>query len=336
MYDTRNPVFGVTKNPYDPTKSPGGSSGGAAAIVAACGSPFDIGTDSGGSIRFPAGLCGIAGLKPTLGRVPQTGCIIRPGLGVIDELNHVGPMARFVDDLFPILEIIAGPDGRDASVVPVKLRRPSRLTDMQARQPLRVAFYTDNGFRAADADVKRTVESVASELVLAKLRVEEKRPEALARLPELYLRVDLADGLDWFRVLMKQCNTAECDPDLAPYLNTKPMSGTDFAKLLRDWHLFRAEMLTWMQDYDAVVCPVSTMSSLPSGFELTDELGVAFYDLYAFNLLGWPVAVVRCGSSDEGMPIGVQIAAKPWREDVCLAIAKHLETELGGWKRPAI
>ena len=127
-YDTRNLLFGFTKNPYDLTKSPGGSSGGAAAAIAAGASPFDMGSDTGGSIRVPSTFCGTAGIKPTTGRMPLTGHIICTGLGASDPLTQVGPMARFVDDLFPLLKLTAGPDAEDPAVVPVPLKHPSEVT----------------------------------------------------------------------------------------------------------------------------------------------------------------------------------------------------------------
>ena len=108
-FETDNPVYGPTKNPYDLTRSPGGSSGGAAAIIAASGTAFDVGTDTAGSIRVPVHFCGITGLKPTSGRVPRTGHIITFDTA-LQSLTHVGPLARYVEDLELLLPILAGPD----------------------------------------------------------------------------------------------------------------------------------------------------------------------------------------------------------------------------------
>src|SRR6266508_2387800 len=122
-YETTNLVYGRTNNPFDPERTSGGSSGGAAAIVAAGGSPLDVGTDTGGSIRLPAHFCGIAGLKPTAGRVPRTGHIIDYA-GASQFLTHVGPLARRGEDLVLALRLIAGPDGVDAHVTPLPLPDP--------------------------------------------------------------------------------------------------------------------------------------------------------------------------------------------------------------------
>ena len=119
--DTNNLVYGRTANPYDEALSPGGSSGGAAAIIASAGSPFDIGSDTGGSIRIPSHCCGIAGIKPTSGRVPRTGHCISYALGAGESLTQNGPMARRVGDLFPVLKTIVGPDFEDPAIVPMPL-----------------------------------------------------------------------------------------------------------------------------------------------------------------------------------------------------------------------
>ena len=123
-FETDNPIHGRTSNPYDTDRTPGGSSGGAAAILAAGGAALDLGTDTGGSIRLPAHFCGIAGIRPTTGRVPRTGHAIGPG-GLIDSLTQVGPMARFVEDLALALPIVSGPDGRDPYLAPVPLADPA-------------------------------------------------------------------------------------------------------------------------------------------------------------------------------------------------------------------
>ena len=234
-FDTRNLLFGFTKNPYDVSKSPGGSSGGAAAIIASGASPFDVGTDSGGSIRVPSGFCGTAGLKPTYGRVPQTGCIIRPGFGLPDQLNHVGPMARFVGDLFPLLSIIHGQDGKDASVLPVSLPHP---LDVKLSR-LRVAFHTDNGIRPADDDVTKTVEAAASALSQVNAEVQEDTPGPIAKMLKFWLLVEGADGYEWLKLLLKKCGTQRWDPHIDWHTEYRALTGIEFGRMLRDWQRFR-------------------------------------------------------------------------------------------------
>src|SRR6266498_5062215 len=125
-YDTENLIYGRTHNPYDLARTPGGSSGGAAAILAVGGSPLDIGSDTAGSIRIPAHFCGVAGLKPTFGRVSRAGHIL-PASGVAGRRTHVGPMARFVEDLVLALSIISGPDGEDPEVEAVAIEDPGTV-----------------------------------------------------------------------------------------------------------------------------------------------------------------------------------------------------------------
>lgn len=115
---TDNPVYGATRNPHDLSRSPGGSSGGEAAAIAACLSPLGIGSDSGGSLRIPAHFCGIATIKPTSGRVPNTRVFDYPG-GLSDYRTQIGPMARYIKDLDLALRVIAGMDGQDSGVIPM-------------------------------------------------------------------------------------------------------------------------------------------------------------------------------------------------------------------------
>ena len=157
--ETDNDVYGRTSNPYDLERTPGGSSGGPAAIVAAGGSPFDIGSDTGDSIRQPAHVCGIAGIKPTSGRVPRTGHW--PGFaGITGPLTQLGPIARRVDDLALVLSVIAGPDGEDPHVPPVALEHPDDV-DVAT---LRVVAFTDNGIRTPTAETIAAVEAAATAL----------------------------------------------------------------------------------------------------------------------------------------------------------------------------
>ena len=333
-YDTRNLLFGFTKNPYNLEMSPGGSSGGAAAAIAVGASPFDMGSDTGGSIRVPSCFSGIAGIKPTTGRMPLTGHIIHPGQGLLDPLTQVGPMARFVDDLHPLLKITTGPDGKDATVVPAPLGDPFFVEVNN----LRVAFHTDNGIMPANPDVKRTVESAASELADAGAQVQESCPKALAGLANFWTHIYSTDGGEWATMLLQQSGTKHWDPHIDWCWSRRSLTGKEITELVRTWQRFRDEMLAWMNQFDVLICPVNARASWRSGFGDEEEEGSvnAFTYTSAFNTNGWPAAVVRGGTSDDGMPIGVQVVAGPWKEDVCLAVAKYLESALGGWKKPSL
>ena len=192
-FETNNLIYGRTNNPYDVNRSSGGSSGGAAAIIAAGGAPFDIGSDFGGSIRLPANWNGIAGIKPSSGRVPRTGHIYPFG-GMLDSLQQVGPLARYVDDLALILSIIAGPDWIDPAVIEMPFGDPK---DVDLGK-LRVSFHTDNGIATPTPEIIKVVRSAAKAFSDGQIAVDEVRPPGLEQgydLLDLYfaeLRVAVA------------------------------------------------------------------------------------------------------------------------------------------------
>ena len=323
---TDNYVYGRTSNPYDLERSPAGSSGGAAAIVAAGGAAFDIGTDYAGSIRMPAHVCGIAGLKPTGRRVPRSGHIPFLEMGATEAFISVGPLARKVEDLDLILRIIAGPDTRDPFVVP----GPIDASEAVVLKTLRVALFTDNGVTPASPDTTAVVEAAGVSLMNLGAGVERVRPPGIDTAPELWMRLVLADGGHGIRVLLKNLGTQRMHPLLDWSLARAPSSSEEMAEALVDWNRLRAEGLSFLDRHDVILSPVSatpaTLHEAPAAVDYT----------HLYSLLGWPVAVVRCGTSREGLPIGVQIAGGPWREDLVLAVARHLELTFGGWQAPAI
>jgi amidase len=200
--ETDNDVYGRTSNPYDLERTPGGSSGGPGAIVAAGGSPFDIGSDTGDSIRQPAHVCGIAGLKPTSGRVPRTGHW--PDYrGILESLTQLGPMARRVEDLELLLPIIAGPDGEDPHVAPVPLGDPGAVRV----DGLRVVAFTDNGVRPATPATTAAVEAAAAAMGAAGSRIEWRVPPDTAEAWAAWDGLVRADGWAWLRRLITGAGT---------------------------------------------------------------------------------------------------------------------------------
>ena len=330
--ETDNDVYGRTNNPFDLERSPGGSSGGAAAIVSACGSPFDIGSDTGGSIRAPAHLTGIAGIKPNSGRVPRTGHIIGYTMGPIDSYTQNGPMARYVEDLALILPIISGPDWVDPAIVDMPLGCPADV-DLS---DLRVAFYTDPpGFNPPDEDTRNTALSAVNALTNIVASIEEDIPQPLSRVPDLNDRTSEGDGGAGTRRLLYQIGATGISARLTKWLDkAKTIPTEEFTKTLEDLNQYQSEMLQFMRGYDVIISPTTATTAQLHG-EYSKERGYAIYT-HPFNLTGWPAATVRCGASSEGLPIGLQVAARPWREDVALAVAAFLESELGGWRKPPI
>ena len=203
--ETDNLVYGRTNNPYDLSRSPSGSSGGAAAIIAAGGSPLDIGSDTGGSIRQPAHYCGVAGLKPTAGRVPRTGHIISYDSGPLEQLTQLGPLARTVEDLSLTLPLIAGPDWRDPTIVPMPLGDPAAV-DLGR---LRAAFFTDNGIVSPVPAVAEAIANAARALAEAGVAVEEARPPEIEHSRDTWMELVLADGAAWIQRLLREAGTTE-------------------------------------------------------------------------------------------------------------------------------
>ncbi len=332
FYDTDNLLFGKTYNPYDVALSPGGSSGGAAAIVAAGGSPLDLGSDTGGSIRLPAHFCGVAGIKPTAGRVSRTGLIV-PGGVPVDPLTQVGPIARFVEDLALVLPVISGVDWKDSSVVPMPLGDP----DAACIDGLRIAFYTDNGDAEISADVAAVVQDCVRVVAERGAEVIAASPPAMKQSRALFGRLFDTDGGAWVRRILKKIGTEE----LYPFLRwtDKPDSAPDapasaFTVLLEEYEQFRSAMLEFLQHYDAILAPVHAHSALPHGELTSSDRSPAFSYAQTYNLTGWPSVVVRAGASEHGLPIGIQVVAQPWQEEVALAVALCIEESLGGWQVP--
>jgi amidase len=326
--ETNNLIYGRTNNPYDLSRTPGGSSGGAAAIVAAGGSPLDVGSDTGGSIRVPAHFCGIAGIRPTSGRVPRTGHIVSFDVGILDALTQVGPMTRFVEDLILTLPILAGIDWRDPAIVPMPLADP----DSVSLKGLRAAFYLDNGVASPSLETAEVVRTVARLLSEAGLSVEENRPPGVERSRDLFIRLFLADGGAGVRRLLQKAGTTQVSPDIEWTQSDSALSPVELTDLMAEWGMFRSQMLLFLEAYDVIICPVSAHPAVPHGG--TDSSSLSYTMTY--NLTGWPSVVVRGGTSPEGLPIGVQVVARPWREEVALAVAQQIESTLGSWQRPLL
>jgi amidase len=286
---------GGTRNPYDISRTPGGSSSGEAAIIAAGGSPLGLGSDSGGSVRMPAAYCGIAALKPTAGLIPVTGAYGLPG-GLTDMRSQVGPMARYVSDLALTLPVLVGPDGVDSGVVPVPL--PKRSPGLPG---LKVAWYADDGMARPTKEVAATVRAAARALAEQGCTVTEER------LPQL---------------------TEAWDVTLA-YWGWRPMSQE---RLLRRWDAFRSIVLKFMSRFDLILSPVAPdIAPLYKAKTTGDHM---FSYTVPYSLSGNPCVVVRAGTSPEGMPIGVQVVARNFNDLVALKAARAIERALGGW-RPA-
>uniref|UniRef100_A0A7C1JQN2 Amidase n=1 Tax=Caldilinea aerophila TaxID=133453 RepID=A0A7C1JQN2_9CHLR len=291
--DTENLLYGRTLNPHDLTRTPGGSSGGEAAIIAAQGSPLGLGSDSSGGLRVPAHFCGVATLKPTVGRVPNTGAYNHRG-GLTDVRTQIGPLARSVMDLALTWPLLCGPDFIDAGVVPMPIGEPASVS----LSDLHVAYFTSDPASPASAETVDAVGAAAQALARAGVHLEPARPQDFVRNGR-----GISDA----------------------YAEIASLRGQDVVELYDAWDSYRSFCLQFLRAYDAILCPVSPQPAPP--FRAMDRR--RFDYTLPFSLLGWPVVVVPAGRSKEGLPIGVQIAARPWREEVALALGSAVERELG-------
>lgn len=292
--DGWTPARGGTRNPYDINRSPGVTSSGEAAIIAAGGSPLGLGSDSGGSLRLPAHYCGIASLKPTAGLIPVTGGYGLVG-GVTDPRSQVGPMARYVSDLRIALRVLAGPDGIDSGVVPVRAWRSPKLGGM------RVAWYADDGMAKATPAVAATVKAAARALAQAGCSVTEERPPSLADAYQVTLAL-------WGRKHLR------------------------YERMYERWDGVRTAFLKFMSRFDLVVSPVAP--DIAPLIRLKPDADHPLSYTVPYTLTGSPCVVVRAGISPENMPIGVQVVAGNFRDGIALKAAREIERALGGW-RPA-
>ena len=328
-FETDNLIYGRTNNPYDPTRTPGGSSGGESALIAACGSPLGLGSDAAGSVRVPAAFCGIASIKPTSGRLPRTGHV-PPSGGWIEALWQIGPMARYTEDLILAMRLLASEDDADFTSPPVTLLEPPDL------KKIRVAFFTHNGFAPCNPEIKAAVEQCAHFFVDQGVSVEECRPPGIEDAYELELALLGADGADGIEAYLKAVGSSETHPLLNGFVDhMRPHRATvaQFANRWAQWDEYRANLRAFFNRYDAILCPVYTQPALPHRGSLIEENFRGFSYTMAWNVAGAPAATVRC-ATHEGLPINIQIVTKPWRDLLALQLCRTIEDQFGGWRKP--
>lgn len=322
---SNNPLFGRTNNPWNGERTPGGSSGGAAAALASGMTPFDIGTDLAGSIRIPAHYCGVFGLKPTEHRVPETGLItnLPDAPRSVRILASLGPMARSAEDLALLYQLIAGPDGCDTEVAPVTVDNVPALE----LKHLRMAFApTFPGFPAA-VEVRQAVEGLAKQLTPLCAAVEE------AALSEVDFNQQLVSARELKEMTVGAFQPEEDAPvmTLAHYLEA--LHRRD--QCIRRWEQF-------FQSWDVLLCPASMIPAFPHckrGSPLLvdgkrEAYGMANAHCQLFNYTGHPAIVLPYQLSHEGLPIGVQMVGKRWGEARLLGIAQAVSEVIGGFQRP--
>ncbi len=339
-WETDNLLYGRTNSPWDRERTPGGSSGGEAAAIAAGMSAGGVGSDGGGSIRVPAHFSGICGLKPTPGRIPSTGHF-PVSAGPFALIGVVGPMARTVADVRALFEVMQGPDDGDTCAAPVPLRWPS---DDEARK-LQIGYFEDDGRTPVTPETRVAVRTAAKALRSAGFQVEPFRPEGLEEARSLWTKFFVTAGGMLIRPMF-QGREHDLSPVLKQFLESSaaepPLTGET---LLEAWiarDTLRAKFLAQMRKHAILLCPAAAIPAFRHG-ERSWTIGVktvSYLDAWSytewFNLLGNPGAVVPISHSADGLPIGVQIVGRPWEEEQVLVVAAVLEKECNAWKMPPI
>ena len=335
---TESPLWGITRNPWNPERTPGGSSGGSGAAVASGCVPLAEGTDMGGSVRIPAAWCGIVGLKPSLGRIPLD---ILPS--VFDNISHFGPLARTIDDARRFLNAAQGPDERDIQSIGTPLAldgpQPASIKGMH------FALNIDLGCYVVDPEVEAAVREAARALTAAGATVEEVSVPWTRRIADAWVEIWQVVMAAYFGHLLEQYRD-KMDPHVVGLIEAgNKMSARDYKRLeierTEQWRGF----YPILQRYDAFLCPTMRVPAprvgeRDEGYYAMREDG-RYYGLDMtgqFNLLApCPALSVPAGWSKDGLPIGLQIVGRRWRDDTALTIGKALEA-LRPWadKRPPI
>ena len=338
-YETANLLHGRTRNPWDLDRSPGGSSGGESAAIAAGMSSAGLGSDSGGSVRQPAHCTGICALKPTPGRIPSRGHL-PPCTGPFSTLGAIGPMARTMADVTLLFRTLSGQDPLEGGSPPVAATEPA-LAELRE---LTIGFFEDDGVVPVTAETRAAVNDAAKALRAAGFRVEPFRPRCLELLRKLWWKLFVQCGAMLYEPTIRG-RRRELSPIFLEFLEiAESLPLLTPAQLLDAWaelDLLRSHALAEMAAYPVLLCPVSSIPAFCHGERSWQIEGqsVAYLDAVRytqwFNVLAAPAAVVPVGRSPEGLPIGVQIVARPYCDEIALGIAGVIDREFG-YKPPPI
>jgi aspartyl-tRNA(Asn)/glutamyl-tRNA(Gln) amidotransferase subunit A len=364
---TENSAYGVTRNPWDVTRIPGGSSGGSAAAVAASMAPLAIGTDTGGSIRQPAALCGVTGLKPTYGRVSRFGLV-----AFASSLDQIGPLGHTAKDVALLLEVIAGHDDRDSTSVPKPVPEYSRTIE-QSLSGLKLGIVKEHFAAGLDADVEsairealRVYESLGAKLVDISMPVSKyavatyyiiapcEASSNLARYDGVHyghrtdekkmlerLKEDAAAGGEVDSPLVRLYRDSRAE-GFGPEVKRRIMLGTYalsagyydayYLKALKVRRLIRQDFDRAFAQCDLIAGPVTTSAAFKLGEKVDDPLAMYLVDLYTVsaNLAGLAGISIPCGLSTGGLPIGLQLQARPFDEERLLRAA-HMFQQATHW-----
>ena len=329
---TDSPLTGITRNPWDPTRTPGGSSGGSAAALAAGLAPLALGTDGGGSVRIPAAFTGTVTLKPTYGLVPHYPA------SAFGTLAHTGPMTRTVADAALLLDVIAGPDPRDWSALPPPTQRFADFgrADLAG---LRVAYSPTLGFpdaaRILDPEVASAVAQAAGVFEALGAHVDAVDPP-------------ITDPVEEFHVLWFAGAAAsvaglsrrdDLDPGLAEIAETGArLSAMDYLRANACRMSLGVAMGTFHQDYDLLLTPTVPIPAFQAGLEVPEGWPAPRWTswtpfTYPFNMTQQPAASIPCGHTAAGLPIGLQVIGPRHSDALLLTVCNVVEQAQPGWQR---
>ena len=329
---TDNLIFGSTQNPWDLKKTSGGSSGGSAAAVAAWLCPISIGNDTGGSIRIPASLCGVYGLKPSFGRIPS--CPRRPGW---DSLVHEGILTRTAADAALVLGILAGPHETDRYSLP---EQDTDYFSSLARgvKGLTAAYSHDLGYAAVEPEIKDIAYKAALTLEASGCRVEEIKPNLPDMLPALE-RITITNAIAANEQQLEQWKEV-IDPAHRYFFDrAADIKGIDLVRdqLIREQVLWE-EVRKIFASYDLLLTPTSAVAAFDSGAggpigptvidgrEVSEYFWTSLTD--PFNFTGQPAASIHCGFTAEGLPVGLQVIGNRFSDHMVLQASAALERAL--------
>jgi Asp-tRNA(Asn)/Glu-tRNA(Gln) amidotransferase A subunit family amidase len=328
-YETDNKLYGKTNNPWDLSRTAGGSSGGESAAIAAGLSAAGLGSDGGGSVRTPAHFTGICALKPTPGRIPAAGHLPPPA-GPFSLLGAIGPMARSIADVSLLFRVASGALSTDPIAAPVSYQPVS----VEEAKQTTIGYLEDDGLTPVTPETRQAVRDAAEALRNQGFRVELYRPQALEAARKLWWTLFVRCGAMLLEPQMLHREEL-MSPTFRNFLDIAhtdpPLTGDEVLSAWAATDTIRTALLEEMNNFPILLTPVCAIPAFPHAERQWTIEGnpLSYLDAMRytqwFNLLGAPAAVVPVGRSPEGLPIGVQIAGRPWQDERVLAIASALE-----------
>ncbi len=332
-YETANLLHGRTRNPWDLERSPGGSSGGESAAIAAGMSAAGLGSDSGGSVRVPAHFTGICSIKPTPGRIPGRGHL-PPCVGPFSILGAIGPIARTIADVTLLFRALSGQDPLDPVSSPVTLNDPSP-EELRSKA---IGYFEDDGLVPVTRETRAAVNDAAQALREAGFRVEPFRPRTLEQLRKLWWMFFVKCGAMFYEPEIRD-RREQLSPIFKEFLSisegTGPITATELLNAWAELDLLRAKTLAEMNEFPVLLCPVASIPAFRHDERawMVDGTSVNYLDAVRytqwFNALACAAVVVPVGCSPEGLPIGVQIVARPFEDEIALGVAAQVDAAFG-------